>query len=104
MARKRKKAAYQKRHQNRTGMILVSMVVVLMMVVIGLQTHRLKLQQAEYAKEEQYYMELIAQEEARTLEIAEFEKYTHTNAYIEEVAKAKFGFVKDGEILFIADH
>lgn len=103
MAVKRRKAAYQKKRQNRTGVVLVATVVALMTVVVGVQTFQLKQQQAEYEKEEQYYLELIAQEEARSLEIAEFEKYTHTTAYIEEVAKAKFGLVKDGEILFIAE-
>ena len=32
----------------------------------------------------------------------EFEKYTQTNAYIEEVTKERYGLVKDGEILFVA--
>lgn len=104
MAVKRRRAAYQRRRQNRTGVILVTTVVALMIVVVGIQTLQLKKQQAEYDRQEQYYQELIAQEEARSLEIAEFEKYTHTNAYVEEVAKAKFGLVKDGEILFVAEH
>ena len=103
MAVKRRKAAYQKRRQNRTGIILVGTVVLLMMVVVGIQTFQLKAQQREYEKEQQYYMELIAKEEARKLEIEAFEKYTHTTAYVEEVAKLKFGLVKDGEILFIAE-
>ena len=103
MATRRRKAAYRKNHRNRTGIILVTTVVALMIVVVGVQTFQLKQQQKAYQEEEQYYLDLIAQEEARSLEIAEFEKYTHTTAYIEEVAKSKFGLVKDGEILFIAE-
>ena len=103
MAVKRRKAAYQKRHRNRTGIILITAVLAMMMIVVGVQTFQLRQQQKEYEKEAQYYLELIAQEEARSLEIAEFEKYTHTTAYVEEIAKLKFGLVNDGEILFIAE-
>lgn len=103
MAVKRRKAAYQKRYRNRTGIILITAVLAMMMIVVGVQTFQLRQQQKEYEKEEQYYLELIAQEEARSLEIAEFEKYTHTTAYVEEIAKLKFGLVNDGEILFIAE-
>ncbi len=103
MARKRRRAAYQKRRQNRTGMILIATVLVLMLAVVGVKTLQLKQQQSEYDKEKEYYNELIAQEEQRSLEIAEFEKYTHTTAYVEEIAKEKFGLVSDGEILFIAE-
>ena len=44
--------------------------------------------------------ELIAAEEERALEIEEFEKYTQTKMYIEEVARDKLGLVYEGEILF----
>ncbi len=103
MSVKRRKAAYQRKHRNRTGIILITAVLAMMMIVVGVQTFQLRQQQKEYEKEEQYYLELIAQEEARSLEIAEFEKYTHTTAYVEEIAKLKFGLVNDGEILFIAE-
>ena len=36
----------------------------------------------------------------RSLEIEEYEKYTQTKKYIEEVARDKLGLVYEGEILF----
>ena len=36
----------------------------------------------------------------RSEEIAEYEKYTHTKKYIEEVAKDKLGLIHEDEIIF----
>ncbi len=103
MARRRRKAAYLRNQSKRTCVIVISAVVLLMVIVVGFQTLDLNRQQREYDEQREYYLELIAQEEERSLELEEFEKYTHTTAYIEEVAKSKLGLVKDGEILFIAE-
>ena len=62
----------------------------------------IKKRQAVYIEKEEYYSELLADEQKRAEELVEFEKYTQTNAYIEEVAEERFGLVKDGEIIFIA--
>ena len=51
------------------------------------------------AKEEALQQE-IALEEARTEEIQEYEKYTQTKKFVEEVAKDKLGLVYEGEIIF----
>ena len=44
--------------------------------------------------------EQIEAEQERTKEIEEYEKYTQTKKYIEEVAKDKLGLVHEGEIIF----
>ena len=49
---------------------------------------------------EQQLQEQIAAEEERAEEIAEYEKYTQTKKYIEDVAKDKLGLVYEGEIVF----
>ena len=51
------------------------------------------------AKEEALQQE-IESEEARSEDIAEYEKYTQTKKYVEEVAKEKLGLVYQGEIIF----
>lgn len=47
--------------------------------------------------------EKLDDEEARTRELQEFEVYTHTKKYAEEVAKDVLGYVYDGEIIFQPD-
>ena len=56
------------------GMLLVTTVVVMMLIVV--------------------------MEQARTEEIKEYEKYTQTKKYVEEIAKNKLGLVYEGEIIF----
>ena len=42
----------------------------------------------------------MEQEEKRTEELKQFETYTKTKKYAEEVARDKLGFVYDNEIIF----
>ena len=47
--------------------------------------------------------EKVAEEEERATQLQEFETYTHTKKYAEEVAKEVLGYVYDGEIIFQLD-
>lgn len=96
----KRKVAYRKRHQNRFSMFLVTLVVLMIMIVVAIDSVQLNKKIDEQAAKE---IELIAQQEAeaaRAEEIEEYRKYTQTKAYVEEVAKDKLGLVYEGEILF----
>lgn len=95
-----RKAAYRKRRQNRFGMFLVSLVVVMLLIVVAFNSIGLMAKKASYQQKEAVLEEQIAAEQERAQEIEEFEKYTHTKKYIEEVARDKLGLVYEGEILF----
>lgn len=95
-----RKAAYRKRRQNRFGMFLVSIAVIMMLVVVAFKSRELQAKMDVYHQKEQALQEQIEAEEERALEIEEFEKYTQTKKYIEEVARDKLGLVYEGEILF----
>ena len=88
---------------NRTGMILICIVLGLVFAVTLVRVLTLRKTQAVYSEKEAYYSQLVEKEEKRSEELVEFEKYTQTDAYIEEVAKERFGLVKDGEIIFVAE-
>lgn len=94
-----KKAAYRKKRQNRFGMFLVSIVVIMLLVVVAVKSNELKEKKDYYAQKEQQLQEQIAEEEKRAEEIADYEKYTQTKKYIEDVAKDKLGLVYEGEIV-----
>ena len=96
----KRKVAYRKRHQNRFSMFLVTLVVVMIMVAVAVQSVVLQAKIDSYASREKQLEQQIAEEKARAEEIEEFRKYTQTKAYIEEVAKDKLGLVYEGEILF----
>lgn len=95
-----KKAAYRKRRQNRFGMFLVSIAVVMMLVVVAFKSAELRTKKEAYHQKELALQQQIDAEAERALEIEEFEKYTQTKKYIEEVARDKLGLVYDGEVLF----
>lgn len=95
-----RKAAYRRKRQNRFGMFLVSIVVIMLMIVVAVKSHELQEKKTYYAQREQQLREQIEAEEERAEEIAEYEKYTQTKKYIEDVAKDKLGLVYEGEIVF----
>ena len=96
----RKKVAYRKRHQNRFSMFLVTLVVLMIMVVVAIDSVELQSKIDEQTAKETELLAQIEAEEIRAEEIEEYRKYTQTKRYVEEVAKDKLGLVYEGEILF----
>ena len=78
-----RKVAYRKRRQNRFGMFLVSLVVVMLLIVVAFNSIGLMAKKVSYQQKEAVLQEQIAVEQERAQEIEEFEKYTHTKKYIE---------------------
>lgn len=95
-----RKAAYRKKRQNRTGMLLVITVVLMMLVVVAVKSVELREKRATYLAREEQLMQEIEAEQERTEDIEEYQKYTQTKKYVEEVAKEKLGLVYEGEIIF----
>lgn len=95
-----RKAAYRKKRQNRFGMFLVSIVVLMLLIVVTFSSVELMAKKELYHQKETALEEQIKAEQERAREIEEFETYTHTKKYVEEVARDKLGLVYEGEILF----
>jgi len=95
-----RKIAYRRKRQNRTGMLLVTMVVLMMLVVVTIKSVELRGKKEAYEQREMALQEEIDAEKLRTEEIAEYGKYTQTKKYVEELAKDKLGLVYEGEIIF----
>lgn len=100
---RKNKSAYRRRRQNRFSMFLVSLVVVIILVVVAVKRVELGAKsEVNQARIEELNAQ-IADEEARAEEIAEYEKYTHTKGFVEEIAHDKLGLVYEGEIIFKQD-
>lgn len=72
----------------------------MLILTVNIRKSELKEKQAAYAEKQQELQEKIDKEEARAKEIEEYEKYTQTQKYIEDVAKEKLGLVYEDEIVF----
>ncbi len=66
-----RKAAYRKKRQNRTGMVLVTIVVLMMLVVVTVKSVELQAKKEAYKLKEEALMQEIAAKEARNEAIEE---------------------------------
>lgn len=71
------------------------------LVAVGVRSISLKEKGAEYDATIASLEKQIEEENVRTREIKEFEDYTKTNAYVEQIAHSKLGLVYPDETIFI---
>lgn len=88
------------RNENRLGMTVAMMAILIMTAVVGVNSISLKQKEEKYAAREQELVSLIEAEEKRAQELEEFATYTKTKKYAEEIAKDKLGLVYENEIIF----
>ena len=98
-----RKVAFRKKRQNRLGMMLVCFVVLIIMAVILFKGRELKEKQAEYQQKEAMLQTQIDEEHERKRKLTDYEKYTKTDKFVEEIAKEKLGLLYENEILFRSD-
>lgn len=98
-----RKVAFRKKRQNRLGMMLVSFVVLILMAVILFKGRQLKEKQTEYQQKEAMLQTQIEEEHERKHKLEDYEKYTKTDKFVEEIAKEKLGLLYEDEILFRSD-
>lgn len=94
-----RKIRESRRHLSVWGIIVIVLAVLGVSTIGGLQ---LKQKNRAYQAREEALQEAIEEEQARAAEIEEFEAYTQTKKYVEEVAKDKLGLVYEDEIIFKA--
>ena len=95
-----RRVAYRKIRQNKFGMFLVFLVVIMIGVVVAVRSVDMKATLAENRQREAELQDQIAAEQERAEEIEEMEKYSETLGYTEDVAKEKLGLINEGEIIF----
>ena len=96
----KRKVVFRRKRQNRLGMFLVMLVVLMLLVVVSINSIGLRKRRESYRERENALQEQIDAEEDRAEQIEEYRKYTQTKKYVEEVAKEKLGLVNEGEIIY----
>ena len=89
-----------RRNENRLGMLLAFVVVMVLMATVAIKSSALNEKAAQYEQRKTELMERIAEEEKRAEDIAAYETYTKTRRFNEEVAREKLGLVYEDEIVF----
>lgn len=98
-----RRVAFRKKRQNKIGMASVALVVLVVLAVLSVKSVELNNRREEYLKTKTEYENKIAEEQERTQKLEEYEKYTKTAKYVEEIAKEKLGLVYEDEIIFKSD-
>ena len=78
----------------------ILIVIALLMAVMVFQLISLSRKQKNYAREEENLRKELAQEKVKSDELKDYEAYTKTEEYIENMARMKGGLVKENEIVF----
>ncbi len=87
------------RKQSRLSSFVLAVAVTICCVFIVTKVADYRAESKELAKEEQALEQALAEAELEKEELTAMEQYMHTNQYIEDVAKEKFGLVYPDEII-----
>ena len=99
MKKSKKRKSQRKIANNYLGMAAITIVVLILLVGLTVQSTNLKARIAVYAAKAAALQQSIEDEQERTKEIDEQKEYMQTDEYIEKTAREKLGMVKDNEIL-----
>ena len=94
----RRSRKYQK--SNRAGRLCVTCIVLTLLAVMSVQIVRVYEKNQDYIAKEKRLTEQLEAETERQADLEEYKKYTQSQDYIEDVAKAKLGLVYKNEIVF----
>lgn len=90
----------QKKNNNRAGKLCISMILVAFVAVMSVQIVKVYRKDQEYARRQAELELQLEEETARKEELEEYEAYTKSQQYIEDIAKSKLGLAYDNEIIF----
>lgn len=90
----------QRKNNNRAGKFCISMILIAFVAVMSVQIVRVYQKDQEYARREAELQLQLEEETARQQELEEYEAYTKSQQYIEDIARSKLGLAYDNEIIF----
>ena len=93
-------SAKRKRKNRNAGTVCISLIVLAFLGVMSIQIYKLKQKDQNYQAKEEALQQQYEQETERLTEIEEYDDYTKTTQFIEDIAKSKLGLAYDNEIIF----
>lgn len=86
--------------QNTIGKAWISVIVGTLLIVISFQIVKLHGKDQDYSEKEKSLKAQLEEEKSRSKEIQDYEEYTKTQKFVEDIAKSKLGLVYNNEIVF----
>ena len=90
----------RKKKEYRMGKLCVSGIVFMFLIVMSIQIVKLYKEDQTYIAKEKELNEQLEDATEEQQQLADYEQYTQSQQYIEEVAKSKLGLVYNNEIVF----
>ena len=90
----------RKKKENRMGKLCVSGIVFMFLIVMSIQIVKLYKEDQTYIAKEKELNEQLEDATEEQQQLADYEQYTQSQQYIEEVAKSKLGLVYNNESVF----
>lgn len=107
MGKMKQKAGTRRRkkqlQRHKRSVLTVISALLLLVGVVFVDSMSLHNKNKAYKEQVAELEKLIAEEDRRAEDIAEYEKYVKTDEYIEDMAKEKLGLAHKNEILFKAE-
>ena len=94
------KRRYHSNKANKTGKMCVTIIVFELIGIMSVQIVNLYQKDQQVIAQEKLLQKQMETELSRQQEIEEYEAYTKTQEYVEEIAKSKLGLVYKDEIIF----
>lgn len=98
--RKKNRKINRQNVQNKAAMFGISVVACLLLVVLLFEGSSLQNRCDANEIRKAQLQQRKQEEEARTVEIENLQKYMQSDEYIEKIAKERIGLVKENEIIF----
>lgn len=96
MAAKKRKS----NRNNRADKICISMILVVFAAAMSVQIVKAYQKDQEYARKQEQLEVQLQDETARQEELQNYQSYTQSQEYVEDIAKSKLGLAYDNEIIF----
>lgn len=90
----------KRKDDNRAGKLCISMILIAFMAAMSVQIVRTYEKDQEYIQRQKQLEAQLEAEEDRQREMQQYEAYTQTPDYVEEIAKSKLGLAYENEIIF----
>lgn len=91
----------KRRKKNRSaGAVCIGLIVCAFLIVMAVQIVNLRQKDKAYAERQSELQEQYERETERQTELDDYEAYTKSTRYIEDIAKSKLGLAYDNEIIF----